>query len=90
MNEVLKKQIDTLIGQIQTPYSPIDSEQPMNFHEQRAYLQTVHTIRYMAREYLMGLIAVGLDLGGMTEKEMFEVTARANADTALVNPAPKV
>lgn len=70
MNEVLKTQINRLIEQIRTPLT----NDPMK----PADLLVAQTTRVLAGEHLMGVIAIGLDLGGITSEEMFEVIQRAN------------
>lgn len=70
MNEVLNKQIRRLIEQIHTPL-PGDPMKPCD-------TVIAETTRILAGEHLMGVIALGLDLGAMTSEEMFEVIGRAN------------
>ncbi len=79
MNEVLKKQIDRLVAQIHTPLTG-DKLNPVDE-------LVASTTRVLAGEHLMGVIAIGLELEGMTSNEMLDVIQKVNSgSTAAFGP----
>lgn len=78
MNEILKRAIDRLIEQIHTP-SPVGPWE----HAENIKVLTTRTLSF---EHLIGVLAVGLALGGMTRDEMLESIGRANDSTKPTPP----